>query len=93
MANMLISVNAIIAITSKFRPASGAATPVVTCDCTIDVTRNTKPQASPIQCRIPRLRLTTAPANCRLGRISRMKDRGRYHKREKQDSAHPNYQR
>src|SRR5271165_4845866 len=69
MANMLISVRRIMAQISRFLALSSAGTPLTTCESITEVTRKTTPHTIPIQCRMPRLRLTTAPASWRLGRI------------------------
>src|SRR5208282_856801 len=55
----------------KLRRAKGAATPFTTRESTMDVAANTTPQVIAIQCRIPRLRLTTLPASCRVGRTAK----------------------
>src|SRR5208283_1709210 len=52
---------------SRLRRAKGSATPCTMRESIMEVIANTTPQEIAIQCRIPRLRLTTLPANCRVG--------------------------
>src|SRR5215472_14071687 len=61
---------------SRCRNANGWAEPFTTRESIIEVIANTTPQQIPIQCRIPRLRLTTLPASCRVGRILGLKTVG-----------------
>ena len=37
----------------------------------MDVTANTTPQEMAIQCMMPKLRLTTLPASCRVGKTAK----------------------
>src|SRR5271166_395259 len=56
---------------TRLRRANGATTPSTTRESIIEVIANTTPQEMAIQCRIPKLRLTTLPANCRVGRTAK----------------------
>src|SRR5271165_2306148 len=56
---------------TRLRRANGATTPSTTRESIIEVIANTTPQEMAIQCRIPRLRLTTLPANCLVGRTAK----------------------
>src|SRR5271166_6982317 len=51
----------------RLRAANGSAVPFTAAESIIDVTANTTAQVIPIQCMMLRLRLTTLPANCRVG--------------------------
>src|SRR5271157_3115157 len=55
----------------RLRRANGATTPSTMRESIIEVIANTTPQEMAIQCRIPKLRLTTLPANCRVGRTAK----------------------
>src|SRR5271157_6354630 len=56
---------------SRLRRANGATTPSTTRESIIEVIANTTPQEMAIQCKIPRLRLTTLPASWRVGRTEK----------------------
>ena len=60
---MLSTVSAIMVKTMTLRRANGTASPVMTCESTSEVMRNTIPQVSPVPCRMAELRLTTAPVS------------------------------